>query len=70
MKSSEMENRPKIEIVRTSSIERGNYRPLDGVQLHAAFSHVRVGSYCLEPEVQPTMCETKPFVEQPKKFKK
>lgn len=62
------EVRPKIEIVRVSSIERGNFRPLDGVQLRATYSHVRVGTYCPEPEVKPT--ESKPPIEQARRFKK
>lgn len=64
-----MENRPKIEIVRVSSTERGNFRPLDGVQLRAAFSHTRIGSYCPEPEIEMTSCENKP-PSHTKKFKK
>ncbi|XP_012535325.1 uncharacterized protein LOC105836083 [Monomorium pharaonis] len=66
------EARPKIEIVRVSSIERSNFRPLDGVQLRATYSHVRVGTYCPEPEAAggggPT--ETKPPIEQTRRFKK
>ncbi|XP_057328687.1 uncharacterized protein LOC130669686 isoform X1 [Microplitis mediator] len=64
-----MENRPKIEIVRVSSTERGNFRPLDGVQLRAAYSHVRIGTYCPEPEIEMTSCENKP-PSHAKKFKK
>lgn len=65
------EARPKIEIVRVSSIERSNFRPLDGVQLRATYSHVRVGTYCPEPEAAgggPT--ENKPLIEQARRFKK
>ncbi|XP_024874212.1 uncharacterized protein LOC112456120 [Temnothorax curvispinosus] len=65
------EARPKIEIVRVSSIERSNFRPLDGVQLRATYSHVRVGTYCPEPEPAaggPT--ENKPPIEQTRRFKK
>ncbi|XP_066588189.1 uncharacterized protein [Prorops nasuta] len=68
-----MDQRPKIEIVRVSSIERGNFRPLDGVQLRAAYSHVRIGTYCSEPETEPEptiLRENKPPIEQPKRFKK
>ncbi|KAL6434351.1 hypothetical protein ACFW04_006047 [Cataglyphis niger] len=65
------EARPKIEIVRVSSIERSNFRPLDGVQLRATYSHVRVGTYCPEPEAAsgPT-AENKPPIEQTRRFKK
>jgi hypothetical protein len=63
------EARPKIEIVRVSSIERSNFRPLDGVQLRATYTHVRVGTYCPEPEAgRPT--ENKPPIEQTRRFKK
>ncbi|XP_015608318.1 uncharacterized protein LOC107274080 isoform X2 [Cephus cinctus] len=65
-----MELRPKIEVVRVSSIERDNFRPLDGVQLRAAYSHVRIGTYCPEPEVKATVCENKPPIEQTRKYKK
>ncbi|XP_034950368.1 uncharacterized protein [Chelonus insularis] len=64
-----MESRPKIEIVRVSSIERANFRPLDGVQLRAAYSHLRIGTFCPEPEIEITPCENK-SINQPKKFKK
>lgn len=63
------EARPKIEIVRVSSIERSSFRPLDGVQLRATYSHVRVGTYCPEPEVRPA-AESKPPIEQARRFKK
>ncbi|XP_025157274.1 uncharacterized protein LOC105180497 isoform X2 [Harpegnathos saltator] len=63
------EARPKIEIVRVSSIERSNFRPLDGVQLRATYSHVRVGTYCPEPEAK--LAESKPPIEQQtRRFKK
>lgn len=63
------EARPKIEIVRVSSIERSNFRPLDGVQLRATYSHVRVGTYCPEPEAR--LAENKPPIEQQaRRFKK
>ncbi|XP_032688595.1 uncharacterized protein LOC116852398 isoform X1 [Odontomachus brunneus] len=63
------EARPKIEIVRVSSIERSNFRPLDGVQLRATYSHVRVGTYCPEPEAR--LAESKPPIEQQaRRFKK
>ncbi|XP_011641871.1 uncharacterized protein LOC105430172 isoform X2 [Pogonomyrmex barbatus] len=70
-KKSGGEARPKIEIVRVSSIERSNFRPLDGVQLRATYSHVRVGTYCPEPEATsgPTI-ENKPPIEQTRRFKK
>lgn len=66
------EARPKIEIVRVSSIERSNFRPLDGVQLRATYSHVRVGTYCPEPEAAGAggPAESKPPVEQTRRFKK
>lgn len=69
------EARPKIEIVRVSSIERGSFRPLDGVQLRATYSHVRVGTYCPEPEPETAAGRTqapenKPPVEQARRFKK
>lgn len=66
------EARPKIEIVRVSSIERSNFRPLDGVQLRATYSHVRVGTYCPEPEAAVAVgpIENKPPVEQTRRFKK
>lgn len=64
-----MEGRPKIEIVRVSSIERAKFRPLDGVQLRAAYSHVRIGMFCMEPE-EKTVCENKPPIEQTRKYKK
>ncbi|XP_043288737.1 disks large-associated protein 1 isoform X2 [Venturia canescens] len=41
-----MDERPKIEVVRVSSFERQHFRPLDAVQLRAAYSHMRVGTYC------------------------
>ncbi|XP_067211541.1 uncharacterized protein [Linepithema humile] len=63
------EARPKIEIVRVSSIERSNFRPLDGVQLRATYTHVRVGTYCPEPEAA-SRTENKPPVEQTRRFKK
>ncbi|XP_014486968.1 PREDICTED: uncharacterized protein LOC106750827 isoform X2 [Dinoponera quadriceps] len=63
------EARPKIEIVRVSSIERSNFRPLDGVQLRATYSHVRMGTYCPEPEAK--LAENKPPIEQQaRRFKK
>ncbi|KAG7189147.1 hypothetical protein KM043_008715 [Ampulex compressa] len=62
--------KPKIEIVRVSSVERGNFRPLDGVQLRATYSHVRVGTYCPEPEVRLTVYDSKPPIEQTRKYKK
>lgn len=61
------EVRPKIEIVRVSSIERSNFRPLDGVQLRATYSHVRVGTYCPEPEAR---LSKPPIEQQPRRFKK
>ena len=64
-----MDRRPKIEIVRVSSTERGNFRPLDGVQLRAAYSHVRIGTYCQEME-EKIVSENKPPMEQPRKYKK
>ncbi|XP_011301070.1 uncharacterized protein vlc [Fopius arisanus] len=64
-----MANRPKIEIVRVSSVERRNFRPLDGIQLRATYSHVRIGTYCPEPEMDLTPCENKP-PNQGRKFKK
>lgn len=64
------EARPKIEIVRVSSIERSNFRPLDGVQLRATYSHVRVGTYCPEPEAPSGPTENKPPIEQTRRFKK
>lgn len=65
------EARPKIEIVRVSSIERSNFRPLDGVQLRATYSHVRVGTYCPEPETTSgSTAENKPPIEQTRRFKK
>lgn len=65
------EARPKIEIVRVSSIERSNFRPLDGVQLRATYSHVRVGTYCPEPETTSgATAENKPPIEQTRRFKK
>ncbi|KAL0122853.1 hypothetical protein PUN28_007496 [Cardiocondyla obscurior] len=65
------EVRPKIEIVRVSSIERSNFRPLDGVQLRATYSHVRVGTYCPEPEATGGQAtENKPPIEQTRRFKK
>ncbi|KAK2584811.1 hypothetical protein KPH14_007124 [Odynerus spinipes] len=70
MEKKSTEGRPKIEIVRISSIERRNFRPLDGVQLRAAYSHVRVGIYCPEPETKPVLCESKPPIEHTRKFKK
>ena len=69
-----MDERPKIEVVRVSSTERRNFRPLDGVQLRAAYSHVRVGTYCpeLETDMELTIpCENKPPVASGgRKFKK
>lgn len=50
MHQEQTELRPKIEIVRVPSIERASFRPLDGVQIRATYSHVRVGTYCPEPE--------------------
>lgn len=71
MERKSIEARPKIEIVRVSSIERRNFRPLDGVQLRAAYSHVRVGIYCPESETtKPVVCDTKPPIEYTRKFKK
>ncbi|XP_063977964.1 uncharacterized protein Vlc [Diachasmimorpha longicaudata] len=64
-----MANRPKIEVVRVSSIERRNFRPLDGIQLRATFSHVRIGTYCPEPEKDIIPCENKP-PSQGRKYKK
>jgi len=71
-KKSGGEARPKIEIVRVSSIERSHFRPLDGVQLRATYSHVRVGTYCPEPEATGGPTENKPLVpiEQTRRFKK
>ncbi|XP_039309528.1 uncharacterized protein LOC105196174 isoform X2 [Solenopsis invicta] len=78
-KSGGGEARPKIEIVRVSSIERSNFRPLDGVQLRATYSHVRVGTYCPEPEAaggggggggDGGPAENKPPIEQTRRFKK
>lgn len=65
--------RPKIEIVRVPSIERSNFRPLDGVQLRAAYSHVRIGTYCPEPEPELPVTprrDVKPPIEQSRKYKK
>ncbi|XP_014212058.1 uncharacterized protein LOC106641967 [Copidosoma floridanum] len=71
--------RPRIEIVRVPSTERAGFRPLDGVQLRAAYSHVRVGTYCPEPQrpiAKPETgatrrTESKPPVElQARKYKK
>jgi hypothetical protein len=67
------ETRPKIEIVRVSSIERSNFRPLDGVQLRATYSHVRVGTYCPEPEAAADRLQTaenRPPIELTRRFKK
>jgi len=66
------EARPKIEIVRVSSIERSNFRPLDGVQLRATYSHVRVGTYCSEPEAAADRLQTenRPPIELTRRFKK
>lgn len=65
------ETRPNIEIVRVSSIERSKFRPLDGVQLRAAYTHVRVGTYCPpEPEATGRPIESKPPIEQTRRFKK
>jgi hypothetical protein len=73
-----MESRPRIEIVRVPSTERGNFRPLDGVQLRAAYSHVRIGTYCPEEESEPNLergtprriAEVKPSHELTRKYKK
>ncbi|CAK9827252.1 hypothetical protein ANTRET_LOCUS4965 [Anthophora retusa] len=63
-----MEPRPKIEIVRVPSNERGNFRSLDGVR--GGYSHIRVGTYCPEPEVKVVVCDSKPPIEQTRKFKR
>ncbi|KZC07105.1 hypothetical protein WN55_08487 [Dufourea novaeangliae] len=63
-----MEGRPKIEIIRVPSNERGNFRSLDGIR--GSYSHIRVGTYCPEPEVKVVVCESKPPIEQSRKFKK
>ncbi|XP_017887071.1 uncharacterized protein LOC108629144 [Ceratina calcarata] len=63
-----MEGRPKIEIVRVPANERGNVRSLDGVR--SSYSHIRVGTYCPEPEVKVVVCGSKPPIEQTRKFKK
>ncbi|XP_061939638.1 disks large-associated protein 4 isoform X13 [Apis cerana] len=63
-----MEGRPKIEIVRVPSNERGNFRSLDGVRNN--YSHIRVGAYYPEPEVKVVVCDSKPPIEQSRKFKK
>ncbi|XP_076241224.1 uncharacterized protein LOC143183550 [Calliopsis andreniformis] len=63
-----MEGRPKIEIVRVPSNERNNFRSLDGVR--SSYSHIRVGTYCPEPEVKVVVCDSKPPIEQSRKFKK
>lgn len=62
------EGRPKIEIVRVPSKERGNFRSLDGIR--GSYSHIRVGTYCPEPEVKVVVCDSKPPIEQTRKFKK
>lgn len=74
--------RPRIEIVRVPSIERTGFRPLDGVQLRAAYSHVRIGTYCPEPEPELMGLgagsprrpghhgDVKPPIEQSRKYKK
>ncbi|KYN04102.1 PREDICTED: uncharacterized protein LOC108772909 [Cyphomyrmex costatus] len=72
-KKSGGEARPKIEIVRVSSIERSHFRPLDGVQLRATYSHVRMGTYCPEPEAAaggPTENKPPAPIEQTRRFKK
>ncbi|CAL7950658.1 unnamed protein product [Xylocopa violacea] len=63
-----MEARPKIEILRVPSNERGNFRSLDGVR--SSYGHIRVGTYCPEPEVKVVVCDSKPPIEQTRKFKK
>ncbi|OAD61015.1 hypothetical protein WN48_01083 [Eufriesea mexicana] len=63
-----MERRPKIEIVRVPSKERGNFRSLDGVR--GNYSHIRVGTFCPDPEVKVVVCDSKPPLEQTRKFKK
>ncbi|XP_031840055.1 uncharacterized protein LOC116430282 isoform X2 [Nomia melanderi] len=63
-----MEGRPKIEIVRVPSNERGNFRSLDGVR--SSYNHIRVGTYCPEPEVKVVVCDSKPPIEQSRKFKR
>ncbi|KAK1122437.1 hypothetical protein K0M31_009659 [Melipona bicolor] len=61
-------NRRKIEIVRVPSNERGNFRSVDGVR--NSYNYIRVGTYCPEPEVKVVVCDSKPPIEQNRKFKK
>ncbi|XP_076284870.1 uncharacterized protein LOC143211262 isoform X2 [Lasioglossum baleicum] len=63
-----MDGRPKIEVVRVPSNERGNFRSLDGVR--GSYSHIRVGTYRPEPEVKLVVCDSKPPIEQSRKFKR
>ncbi|CAD1472683.1 unnamed protein product, partial [Heterotrigona itama] len=64
-----MEGRRKIEIVRVPSNERGNFRSaVDGVR--SSYNYIRVGTYCQEPEVKVVVCDSKPPIEQSRKFKK
>ncbi|XP_076180106.1 uncharacterized protein LOC143153127 [Ptiloglossa arizonensis] len=63
-----MDGRPKIEIVRVPSNERGNFRSPDTVR--GGYSHVRVGAYCPEPEVRVVVCDSKPPIEQSRKCKR
>ncbi|KAK9302117.1 hypothetical protein QLX08_005732 [Tetragonisca angustula] len=63
-----MEGRRKIEIVRVPSNERGNFRSVDGVR--NSYNYIRVGTYCPEPEVKVVVCDSKPPIEQNRKFKK
>ncbi|XP_043515484.1 uncharacterized protein LOC122531532 [Frieseomelitta varia] len=63
-----MEGRRKIEIVRVPSNERGNFRSVDGVR--NSYNYIRVGTYCPEPDVKVVVCDSKPPIEQNRKFKK
>ncbi|XP_068980620.1 uncharacterized protein [Bombus flavifrons] len=64
-----MEGRSKIELVRVPSNERGgNFRSVDGGR--GSYNYVRVGTYCPEPEVKVVVCDSKPPIEQNRKFKK
>ncbi|XP_033323404.2 uncharacterized protein LOC117218833 [Megalopta genalis] len=64
-----MDGRPKIEVVRVPSNDRGNFRSVDGVR--GSYSHIRVGTYCPEPEVKLVVCDSKPPIEQQsRKFKR
>lgn len=64
-----MEGRSKIELVRVPSNERGgNFRSVDGGR--GSYNYVRVGTYYPEPEVKVVVCDSKPPIEQNRKFKK